>query len=237
MLVPPRISDLDKCPYLKGELEQHEFFFAQELDEVELDFLLGKGWRKFGQFIFKPVCPNCRKCIPLRVNLKKFTLTKNQSKYLKRNKDLKIKFSPLIFRHKHFEIYQKHGKHRFHSSVDGTIIDSEELFKDTFYRFTGTQLLSEVFFEDKLIAFGILEQSTGALSSVYFCYDPKFERMGLGHFGALGEILHAKDLDLDYYYLGYWIEENDFMKYKSRYRPHELYDWDKQLWLENPSKS
>lgn len=232
MILSPRISDLDQCPYLKEEMEQHEFFFSSELNDTELDFLLERGWRKFGQFIFRPLCPNCQKCIPIRVDLKKFKLTKNQSKFLKRNhnKGLQVKFSPLLYRQKHFEIYRLHGQNRFVDSIDATIIDNELLFKETFYRFTGTQLLSEVFFDNKLIAFGILEQSQNALSSVYFCYDPQFEKMSLGHLGALAEIMHAKNMGLDYYYLGYWIEENEFMKYKSRYTPYQLYDWGSKSW-------
>lgn len=232
MLVSPRLSEIDNCPYIQGEKEQHEFFFTALLEDVELDYLLNKGWRKFGQFVFRPVCPNCQKCIPLRVDLKKFKLSKNQTKFIKRSKGngLDIKFSPLIFRRRHFQIYYDHGRHRFRDSIDGTIINNEDLFKDTFYRFTGTQVLSEVFLDGKVIAFGILEQSNDGLSSVYFCYDPKFEKLGLGHYGALNEILYAKELGLSYYYLGYWIEENSFMKYKARYAPHELYDWNKGTW-------
>lgn len=230
MLISPRISEIDSCPYLEGEKEQHEFFFASELEVDELDYLLQHGWRKFGQFIFRPNCPNCNKCIPLRIDVANFTPTKNQRKFLRKYRDVQIKFSPLIFRKRHFEIYHKHGHERFQNSIDASIIDNEQLFKETFYRFTGTQLLSEIFLDGRLIAFGILEQSDNALSSVYFSYDPVYEKMSLGHLGALSEILYAKSIGLHYYYLGYWIEENQFMKYKSRYSPHQLYDWKDRTW-------
>ena len=238
MLVSPRLSELDSCPYLEGHMEQHEFFFAGELALDELDYLLQHGWRKFGQFVFRPTCPNCAKCTPLRVDLSNFKATKNQRKFLKKHQHLQIKFTPLIFRKRHYEIYRKHGIERFQNSIDASIIDNEQLFKETFYRFTGTQLLSEIFEDGKLIAFGILEQSESALSSVYFSYDPDYEKMSLGHLGALSEILYAKSIGLEYYYLGYWVEENKYMRYKSRYTPHQLYDWKEQTWklADNSSK-
>ncbi|EQC44007.1 arginyltransferase [Bacteriovorax sp. Seq25_V] len=226
LLTTPRISAPDKCPYLQGQLEQHQFFFASEIEKEEMDFLLSEGWRKFGQFQFRPKCHGCQKCLPIRLKVDKFHPSKSQRKILKKNSDIKVYFSPLIFRKEHFALYLKHSSARFESKH----VDNEEDFRQTFYQYTGTQLVSEFFLNDKMIAFGILEKGLTSLSSVYFVFDPDYSKRNLGTFGALKEIEYAMDDNLSHYYLGYWIEENKSMAYKSQFKPNQIYEWDTKTW-------
>ncbi|MCA9564224.1 MAG: hypothetical protein KC561_12080, partial [Myxococcales bacterium] len=34
-----------------------------------------------------------------------------------------------------------------------------------------------------------------------------------------------------HYHLGYWIGGCSRMNYKSRFRPFELYDWKREIWM------
>ncbi len=232
LLTSPKISPEDKCPYISSEMESHEYFFADEIKKDEMDFLLAKGWRKFGHFLFRPQCLNCHKCIPLRVLVQQYKKSKSQRRIANRNSDIKTRFGKLQFKDAHFELYYKHSRVRFNKND----IQSREDFIQTFYIGTGKQVLSEFYLEDKLIAFGILDEGVNSLSSVYFVFDTDYEKRNLGTFGAMKEIEYALANNLQYYYLGYWIEENKSMKYKNSFKKHQLYNWNDKQWREAQSE-
>jgi arginine-tRNA-protein transferase len=231
LLTVPRISPEDKCPYLENLNECHEFFFAEQIKKDEMDFLLAKGWRKFGQFLFRPRCPSCSKCIPIRVLTKEFIHKKSARRILNKNSDIQVVFSPLNFKQEHFKIYRKHSISRFNDKQ----IEREEDFVQTFYTYTGTQVMSEFYLDDQLVAFGILDRGENSLSSVYFVYDPDLAKRSLGNFGVMKEIEYAKSKGMTYYYLGYWIEENKSMRYKATFKPFETYNWITKVWTREES--
>ncbi|EPZ32236.1 hypothetical protein ROZALSC1DRAFT_28909 [Rozella allomycis CSF55] len=81
----------------------------------------------------------------------------------------------------------------------------------------------------KLIATGVLDILPKCVSSVYFFYDPEFEKLSLGTFSALQEISLTHSLSrnlpsLHYYYMGYYIHKCPKMKYKGKFEPSELMD-------------
>jgi arginine-tRNA-protein transferase len=86
---------------------------------------------------------------------------------------------------------------------------------------------------DRLVAVGICDVCDRSLSSVYFYFDPDESRRGLGVFGTLKEVEYAAGLGIEYYYLGYWIEQCTSMNYKSRFRPCQVLYPDGQ-WLSPP---
>jgi leucyl-tRNA---protein transferase len=69
---------------------------------------------------------------------------------------------------------------------------------------------------------GICDVSSRSLSSVYFYFDPEHCDRGLGTWSILREIGLARELQLAYYYLGYWIEGCSKMAYKAAFGPHEI---------------
>lgn len=78
---------------------------------------------------------------------------------------------------------------------------------------------------DMLIAVGVLDVLPAGLSSVYLFYHPTFshELVSLGKYAILKEIEYARDtLRLPYYYLGYYIESCQKMRYKAEYKPSQL---------------
>jgi len=83
-----------------------------------------------------------------------------------------------------------------------------------------------------LAALGFLNRSSHALSSVYFVYHNDFSRFSLGTYSALVESDYAAKLGLTYYYLGYCIRGNRSMSYKGRFRPRQVYDWEKGEWYD-----
>lgn len=78
--------------------------------------------------------------------------------------------------------------------------------------------------EGQLLGVALVDVLPSALSAVYCYYEPAQRSRGLGVYSVLQQILLAKALGAQHVYLGYWIENHRDMRYKARYRPHEILD-------------
>ncbi len=201
-----------------------EYFFAFGCNLKEFNELLISGWRKFGTFFFRPRCETCFECIPIRIMVKDFQISKNQKRVINKNINTKVLFSDLVFKEEIFEIYKDHSLKRFNQKVN-----KEDFIQSFFYQ-SVPSILSEFYIEDKLAGVGFIDISSEALSSVYFIYGNQYEKYSLGTFGALKEIEYAKSLGLKYYYLGYYVKDNHRMAYKAKFKSFELYDWKEKEW-------
>jgi arginine-tRNA-protein transferase len=76
--------------------------------------------------------------------------------------------------------------------------------------------------DDQLLAVAVADQLDNALSAVYTFYDYRVNRRSLGTWAILRQIEWARELGLDYLYLGYWIVESPKMAYKRAFRPLEI---------------
>ncbi|SCV67967.1 BQ2448_88 [Microbotryum intermedium] len=86
-------------------------------------------------------------------------------------------------------------------------------------------------FDGQLIALAVIDILPGAVSSVYFAWDPQFSSLSLGKVSALREIALVRELqsqggleDLTRYMMGYYIHSCTKMKYKADYQPSWLLD-------------
>jgi len=213
------------CPYLPDQESCLEYFLASELTYGELDKLLSSGWRKFGVYYFRPDCPGCLKCIPLRIQTKNFMPTKSQRRVIKKAERITFVTGPLEFKKEIFDIYDIHSRNRFNKKSD------LNEFYYSFYEQSCPAMQSEYYLDGKLIAAGFLDYSSNSLSSVYFIYDTEYKNYNLGTLSIIKETQLAAAMDLDYYYLGYIVSENRSMAYKDKFHPHETYDWNSKIWL------
>lgn len=220
----PQTEEVTDCPYLPGRRKSYEYFFAGGLSAAEISSLLAEGWRKFGPFFFRPDCPGCRLCIPLRVLTADFVPSRSQRRALKRAGGLRASFGPLRAGERVWEIYRRHASLRFAQESD------RDDFLFNFYIPSCPTLQTEVALGDELVGAGFLDHGEDCLSSVYFCFDPRYASLNPGTFSILREIEHARRLGLPYYYLGYYVPGSPRMAYKDHFRPREHYDWESRTW-------
>lgn len=69
----------------------------------------------------------------------------------------------------------------------------------------------------RLIAISVLDFLPSGVSSIYFIWDPDYAHLSLGTISSIREILMCDQLKLGYYYLGYYIEDCQKMKYKGKF--------------------
>lgn len=73
------------------------------------------------------------------------------------------------------------------------------------------------YLDNKLIAISVVDFLPTGVSSVYFIWDPDYAHLSLGTLSGLRELQMCQELDLGYYYLGYYIDDCQKMKYKGQF--------------------
>jgi arginine-tRNA-protein transferase len=179
------------------------------------------GFRRSGSGLYTPACPACDQCIPARVAVSRFRRSRNQQRVWQRNRD--ITCSPLDagFREEHFELYCRYLSQR-HSGGG-----MENPTSDDYMGFLTSDWSDTLFLEfragDALVGIAVTDCLPDALSSVYTFFDPDFATRSPGTLAILTQIETARQLDLDWLYLGYWIPDCHKMAYKNRFRPLQVF--------------
>jgi len=62
------------------------------------------------------------------------------------------------------------------------------------------------------------------ISSIYFYHDPDYAHLSLGIFSLLYQIGLAQYNNLDYIYLGYWVDGCKSFAYKTDLKPQQILD-------------
>lgn len=73
------------------------------------------------------------------------------------------------------------------------------------------------FIDNKLAAIAVLDILPTTISSVYFIWDPEYANLGLGTVSAIREIVMAKLLRKEHYYMGFYIPDCEKMVYKAKF--------------------
>ncbi|KAG1753918.1 arginine-tRNA-protein transferase [Suillus paluster] len=91
--------------------------------------------------------------------------------------------------------------------------------------------------DGELIAVGVIDILPGCVSSVYFMYDPRYEKHSLGKLSALREASLAREMhdagvtNVTSLFMGFYIHSCPKMKYKGEYSPSYLIDPEEFTWF------
>ena len=212
------------CPYLKAEFAKTIFLSPDiHADKMLYSALINQGFRRSGEHIYRPHCDNCQSCISVRIPVNQFVFNKQQRRTLKKAKCFSARTEPAKFNQQHFQLFDKYISERH---KDGDMYPTspqqckEFLLNDwiesSFLNFTDPQ-------NKNLVATAVFDQVDDGLSAVYTYFDPDYSKFSPGRLGILKLIELARQLNLPYVYLGYWIKDCDKMAYKGLYRPLECF--------------
>ena len=172
--------------------------------------------------LFEPACPTCRECKPLRVLVDAFEPSKSQRRVLRRNADLRVEVAVPTVDDERLELHRLFHAER--SRTLGWKYDPAEVedYERSFLHNTVPTYEITYRIGRELAAVAFVDESAGALSSIYCFHHPAHRRRSLGTFDILAEIQLARRLALDYLYLGYSVRGCRSMEYKANFRPCEV---------------
>lgn len=181
--------------------------------------LIDYGFRRSGNYIYRPHCHGCNACVPVRLPVAEFRPNRSQKRTWRRNQDLDARCVAPAYNEEHFRLYQRYlgGRH------SGSAMDGREQYLDFLTSPYINTALYEFRLQGRLLAVAVVDQLPQGLSAVYTFFDPAQSARGLGNYAVLWEIHEAERKKLDWLYLGYWIKECRKMNYKDQYRPIEVY--------------
>ncbi len=82
--------------------------------------------------------------------------------------------------------------------------------------------------EGKLVALSVCDLPEDGMSAVYTFFDPMLPQRSLGTYAILTQVEYVREMQLDWLYLGYWIDGCKKMSYKTQFRP--IFGFVKKEW-------
>ena len=220
------IEGPEPCLYLPDRLATMEYVVVSRLSPLEYERKMDQGWRKFGAFLFRPVCHGCAECRPIRIPVAQFNPDRSQKRALKRNADLRVMAGRPVVDETRLALYRRyHGERAERKGWperDGDPVD----YAHNFVRNPVPSIEISVWEGDDIRAVVLTDITPQTVSAVYHYHDPDCAGRGLGTFAILQTIALAQALDRPYVYLGYFVGGCGSMAYKARFRPCEIMDPD-----------
>ncbi len=214
------------CSYLPGVQARSQVATPAFLINAPVySQLVQHGFRRSGTYTYRPLCDDCRACVPLRVPAKHFTANRSQRRAWAQHTDLKASLHPMQDSPEYYDLYQRYQRARHPNG--GMDNDDRESYQNFLLQSHVDSLLVE-FRESPdhdqgrqgvLRMVSVIDLLSDGLSSVYTFYEPDLPRARFGVYNVLWQVELCRKLGLDFVYLGYWIEQSRKMAYKTAYRP------------------
>ncbi len=212
------------CPYIPGQTEQMIF---TDLSSAELpadlhDRLSRSGFRRSQGIVYKPNCPACSACVPVRIDVARFDPSKSLRRVRRRNRDVSAKQLPAVALIEHFDLFADYvqSRHGDGGMANMGFDDYMSMVQDTPIQ---TRLMEYRDDANKLYGVCVTDLLEDGLSLVYSFFDQHRAGDSPGTYIILQHIEEARRRGLPHVYLGYWIKESRKMAYKSRFKGAQMF--------------
>ncbi|HVY12096.1 MAG TPA: arginyltransferase [Alphaproteobacteria bacterium] len=206
------------CPYLPGQVEQK--IFTQLSGKAEDDFLLNStlsqnGFRRSQAMAYRPACPTCMACVPLRIVVNDFAPSASLRRILQRNADLTSAIVPVAEAGKLAGLFARYQQSRHPESDMATMQEAD--FLSMMQDGSANAFLFTLKEGEHTLAAMLVDRVHHGASAVYSYFEPNESARSLGNALILRLVDCVKAEGLEYLYLGYWIRDCRKMAYKARF--------------------
>ena len=209
------------CPYLAGQTERK--LITELAGHDALDFynaLSRAGFRRSHHLAYRPACIRCSACVPVRIPVAAFTGSRSLRRIQKANADLAMRTTEPLATLEHYRLFVRYQRSRHADSdmASMTFGDFRAMIEDSPVT---SRVIELRLGRGSVLGACLLDVLDDGLSAVYSFFEPEAARRSLGTQLVLALIEVARQRDLPYVYLGYWIADSRKMAYKARFRPLE----------------
>ncbi len=207
------------CPYGVSDLAVFRQRPFQRLPDSLFHEFLNAGFRRNGNNLYTMVCPECCKCLPVKINPSEFKANRNQKRIWRKNSDLEISIDRLRITEDKLRLFQKFFVERFPDTYNNPL----DYYGFFFVNIITTTLEIEFRKEGRLIGSSIIDIGRNWLNAVYFYFDPAESHRSPGTYNILYLMEFCRSKGVHNLYLGYLIRELNSMAYKANFKPYYLW--------------
>lgn len=218
------------CPYLAGRMERKLFTALQGDAAEKLNNSLSKqGFRRSQNVLYRPSCADCSACLSARIRVADFAPSKSQKRVGKRNAFLKRNASSPWATEAQYALFRDYldGRHATGGMADMDLFEFAAMVEETPIRTRLIEYRMDDATKDDpyegLRAVSLTDVLDDGLSMVYSFFAPEMMKNSLGTYLILDHVAIARELDLPYVYLGYWVPGSDKMGYKANFKGVEIF--------------
>jgi len=206
------------CGYLEGRQARSLIAAPQHLiDAPVYGELIRLGFRRSGNFVYRPQCEGCQACVAVRLPVEQLTPSRSQRRAWKQHQGLSVEVLDLHFSEEHYLLYHAYQKTRH--PAGGMDNDGAEQYRNFLTQSNADTVLVEFREGDTLRMVSVVDCVRDGLSAVYTFYDCSNPKAAYGTYNVLWQAEWCRQLQLRYLYLGYWIAESQKMAYKKNFSP------------------
>lgn len=211
---------------------ERKLFTALQGDSAErLNNALSKqGFRRSQNVLYRPSCADCSACLSARIKVADFAPSKSQKRVAKKNASLVRSASSPWATEAQYALFRDYldSRHATGGMADMDLFEFAAMVEETPIR---TRLIEyrenqPTAIEDPyegLRAVCLTDVLDDGLSMVYSFFAPELMKNSLGTYLILDHVQIARELDLPYIYLGYWVPGSDKMGYKANFEGVEIF--------------
>ena len=179
------------------------------------------GFRRSHGLAYRPACPRCSACVPIRIRVRGFQTTRSIRRVARLNADLAAEDLEAVATMEQYRLFARYQRARhgggdmsqmsfndYRSMVEDTPVDTRIIE----FRQPGGALVGAM----------LADRLSDSLSAVYSFFAPELGGRSLGTYLVSWLVEDALARGLGHVYLGYWIAESAKMSYKIRFRPVEI---------------
>jgi arginine-tRNA-protein transferase len=222
---PPEVVVVDEitpCPYLAGRRARLPLRLPlRPLTWAEWDTHLAAGDRRHGPVLYRPSCPECTACEAIRVDVARFVPSRSHRRTVApAGAQGTNEVGPPVTNRERIDLYEKHLEGRGLRMADHTPLTTSR-YKGFLVESCCDTIEMRYRIGDRLVGVAVADRGARSLSAHYTYYDPELAHLSLGTFSILAQIDLCRGWRLEHLYLGLYIADNDSMRYKARFKPHE----------------
>lgn len=209
------------CPYIDGRVERK---VVTELSGPGADHLYDKlsraGFRRSHGLAYRPACPSCNACVPVRIVVDDFVAGRSFRKVMNANADVTAQDDESLATVEQYRLFSRYqgSRHGGGDMASMNFRDYRAMVEETP---VDSQVIEYRLSDGRLVGVMLADALNDSLSAVYSFFDPTLTKRSLGTFMILWLVEHARARSMPYVYLGYWIADSAKMSYKSRFQPIE----------------